>query len=264
MLTCPNCQFPNPVESEACARCGLTRPEGDSAAGALSAHLPAPSLAPLSNPTVDPILSYLPAIPACTPVPSHPNITVSVRGTAAPTVADRPNSDRTPAPVWTTTPPTLAELSPFPSLAPATLRNRPYSLESNAPLHEPVSTRRADSALAPKAEPPPPKLRVWLVVLRGMKIGIEYPIYEGRNTIGRFVDKPVDLDLIAQESVEQTWCSRHHAAVTLAGTTISVEDLNSLNGTWVNGKRIASGQPRVLQPNDVIQVGTVQLKVIVG
>ena len=42
-----------------------------------------------------------------------------------------------------------------------------------------------------------------------------------------------------------------------------IEDLNSLNGTWVNGAHQA-GQKRELNPEDVIQIGTVQMKLAVG
>jgi pSer/pThr/pTyr-binding forkhead associated (FHA) protein len=103
-----------------------------------------------------------------------------------------------------------------------------------------------------------------LVVLRGQRVAAEYPIYEGRNTIGRFVDKPVDIDLVTQEPLEQVWCSRLHAAITFDRGVALVEDLNSLNGTWVNGARIHPGQLRHVKPNDVIQVGTVQMKLVAG
>src|SRR5207248_6019553 len=96
---------------------------------------------------------------------------------------------------------------------------------------------------APMDSPSPiPTLQLKLVVLRGQRVAAEYPIYEGRNTIGRFVDKPVDIDLVAQELVEQVWCSRLHAAITFDRGMALVEDLNSLNGTWVNGARIHPGQ----------------------
>lgn len=112
--------------------------------------------------------------------------------------------------------------------------------------------------------PPPPPARPKLVVLRGMKIGAEYPIYEGRNTVGRFADKPVDIDLVSQESAEQIWCSRQHAAVVFDKENVAVEDLNSLNGTWVNGVRIYAGQPKQLRHGDVVQIGTVQMKLFIG
>jgi len=44
------------------------------------------------------------------------------------------------------------------------------------------------------------------------------------------------------------------------GPNVSVEDLNSLNGTWVNGQKVLPGQPRALKPGDVVQIGTVQMK----
>ena len=123
------------------------------------------------------------------------------------------------------------------------------------------ATARADRPLAPA---PVAVVRPKLVVLRGMRIDAEYPIYEGRNTVGRFADKPVDIDLVSQEPVEQIWCSRQHAAVVYDKGNVILEDLNSLNGTWVNGVRIHAGQSRTLQAGDVVQIGTVQMRLVIG
>jgi hypothetical protein len=128
---------------------------------------------------------------------------------------------------------------------------------------EPVTTPRIEAG-DQSSTPAPPVSPPRLLVLRGLKIGLEYPIYEGRNTIGRFADKPVDIDLLNQESVEQIWCSRQHAAITLSKGIIYIEDLNSLNKTWVNGACVHAGQQRQLKPGDIIQVGTVQMKLVVG
>ena len=122
------------------------------------------------------------------------------------------------------------------------------------------ATDRADQTPAPTT----PAVRPKLVVLRGMKINAEYPIYEGRNTVGRFADKPVDIDLVSQESSEQIWCSRQHAVFTFDKTNVVLEDLNSLNGTWVNGVRLQAGQPKLLRHGDVVQIGTVQMKLFVS
>ena len=85
----------------------------------------------------------------------------------------------------------------------------------------------------------------------------------GRNIIGRFAERPVDIDLIHQEAEGQIWSSRQHAVVTYDREVLVLEDLNSLNGTWVNATRVPPGTQRMLKPNDVIQIGTVQLKVVV-
>ena len=128
----------------------------------------------------------------------------------------------------------------------------------------PITIPATDRADEPPPQPAPPALKAKLVVLRGVKISVEYPIYEGRNTVGRFADKPVDIDLFNQETPEQIWCSRQHAAVTFDKGNVMIEDLNSLNGTWVNGVRIHAGQPRQLRPGDVVQIGTVQMKLVMG
>jgi hypothetical protein len=100
-----------------------------------------------------------------------------------------------------------------------------------------------------------------LQVIRGMKINVEYALYAGENFIGRTDEKPVDIDLEEQESPDRIWCSRQHAKVVVDENGMNIEDLGSQNGTFVNRARIYPGQVRPLAPGDVIQIGTVQLKV---
>lgn len=100
-----------------------------------------------------------------------------------------------------------------------------------------------------------------LVVIRGEKLNVEFPIYNGKNYIGRASDKPVDIDLTGQESPDQIWSSRQHALITYDRGTILIEDLNSLNGTFVNRSRLHPGQRRILQSADVVQIGTVHFRV---
>lgn len=99
-----------------------------------------------------------------------------------------------------------------------------------------------------------------LVVIRGQKLNVEYPLYTGDNFIGRTDEKPVDVDLEDQEATDRIWCSRQHARIVSDDKGISVEDLGSQNGTFVNRARIFPGQLRPLVNGDVIQIGTVQLK----
>ena len=101
------------------------------------------------------------------------------------------------------------------------------------------------------------------MVQRGQKRNVEYPIFAGLNYIGRADDKPVDIDLEEQEPPDRVWCSRQHAVLSLEDDSLTLEDLNSANGTYVNRTRVYPGQPKTLVPNDVIQIGNVQLKVVV-
>jgi hypothetical protein len=102
----------------------------------------------------------------------------------------------------------------------------------------------------------------YLVVLRGLKIGIKYPLYTGDNYIGRADEMPVDIDLDDQEPPDRVWSSRQHALLKCMDGKFVIEDLNSANGTFVNRKRVVPGTKANLQFNDVIQIGTVQMKLV--
>jgi hypothetical protein len=117
------------------------------------------------------------------------------------------------------------------------------------------------TAVTPVTPPPAPAVIVKLRVIRGLRANAEYPVYVGRNVIGRFADRPVDIDLTGVEPDGQVWSSRRHAAVTLDNGLLVLEDLNSLNGTWVNGARIRAGGAFTLKAGDVIQIGVTQLRV---
>ena len=142
-----------------------------------------------------------------------------------------------------------------------------------------VAVEAPPAAAAPPAEAPPPAPAAAapaaagtpipagsapkLSVLRGQKIGLEFPIYPDLNFIGRADDKPVDIDLEDQEPPDRVWCSRQHAVLHWddAQGVLTLEDLNSSNGTFVNRTRIHPGQKRQLFIGDVIQIGTVHMKV---
>jgi hypothetical protein len=135
------------------------------------------------------------------------------------------------------------------------------------PVAEAAPVDEAAAAAAAAAAPPaegakiPAGAQPKLAVIRGQKIGVEYPVYADLNFIGRSDEKPVDIDLEDQEPPDRIWCSRQHALITLEGEVMTIEDLNSSNGTYVNRTRVYPGQKRQLGVGDVIQIGTVHLKV---
>ena len=53
--------------------------------------------------------------------------------------------------------------------------------------------------------------------------------------------------------------SRRHARLTRRDGRLCVEDLNSTNGTRVNGRRLEPFAPRVLAPGDAVALGEVAL-----
>jgi hypothetical protein len=144
-------------------------------------------------------------------------------------------------------------------------------IEGRGPLDPTVqqpAVGRDEPAKKPKTATPPPLpsaaalVSPKLLVVRGQKMDVSYPIYGGKNYLGRTDDKPVDIDLEDQESTDRIWTSRQHAVITFEHGKLAIEDLNSLNGTFVNRTRVHPGQVRDLNENDVIQVGTVHLKVL--
>ena len=125
----------------------------------------------------------------------------------------------------------------------------------------PPHTKPPGVADTPPPADPLPALKPRLVVVRGEQVDVAFPLLPGRNYLGRSGDKPIDIDLTGQEPIERIWTSRQHAVVAFEDGALAVEDLVSLNGTFVNRTRLHPGQPRGLQPGDIVQVGTVQLRV---
>ncbi len=58
--------------------------------------------------------------------------------------------------------------------------------------------------------------------------------------------------------VDAALVSRLHCQFTLDGDRLGVEDLNSTNGTWVNGQKIEKAP---LWPGDLVKVGRVEFSV---
>jgi hypothetical protein len=128
----------------------------------------------------------------------------------------------------------------------------------------PVHVADADQATRRTSDRPPPKVPVpRLRVIRGLKLNVEYPIADGANYIGRWDSEVVEIDLSDQEPADRVWSSRRHALLTQSSGVMTLEDLHSLNGTFVNRRRLYPGQTRVLSASDVILIGTVQLQVLV-
>jgi len=88
-----------------------------------------------------------------------------------------------------------------------------------------------------------------LVVTAGPLAGRRFEV-DGRLLIGR-----VNADL----TIDDKLLSRRHAEIRPVDGGLELEDHDSLNGTWVNGERIAG--TRTLAPGDVIEFGKTSLEV---
>jgi len=70
----------------------------------------------------------------------------------------------------------------------------------------------------------------------------------GKTTVGRSPENDLYLD--------DPQISRQHAEITWDGARCLVTDLNSRNGTFVNGRRLMPNLPELLRPGDRISFGT--------
>ncbi len=84
-----------------------------------------------------------------------------------------------------------------------------------------------------------------LVVVRGPLVGETYELRGEVTSVGRQAGNDVVLDDVT--------VSRHHALfTTTASGRVTVRDLNSLNGTYVNGSRV---EEVTLRTYDEVQIG---------
>lgn len=88
-----------------------------------------------------------------------------------------------------------------------------------------------------------------LHILSGVLEGKAYDLVEERVTIGRAMDNMIRLD--------DGTVSHHHAMLVLEGMDYKLRDLNSTNGTRVNGMRIV--ETRVTH-GDQLRLGSVEMR----
>ncbi len=69
-----------------------------------------------------------------------------------------------------------------------------------------------------------------------------------------------EVDLTNDGGLEKG-VSRHHAKITRRGREVFIEDLGSVNGTFLNRKMLIPYLPRTLKSGDELQLGTVILRV---
>jgi predicted component of type VI protein secretion system len=88
-----------------------------------------------------------------------------------------------------------------------------------------------------------------LHVQSGMLQGKVFELVEEHITVGRATDNVIRLD--------DGTVSSHHATLTLKDGDYTVKDLNSTNGTRVNGLRVSEQK---LQNGDIVRFGSVDMK----
>jgi len=111
----------------------------------------------------------------------------------------------------------------------------------------------------PRQEPSPPARKeiVGRLVIQSTNANLPFPAGKSQITLGR--EDPVsgifpDIDLTPY-GAQEAGVGRQHAKMTIQNQAMYIEDLNSVNGTLVNKKRIQPGQPVMLKNGDEIRLG---------
>jgi len=89
-----------------------------------------------------------------------------------------------------------------------------------------------------------------LVCLTGLDLGRRFPLAPGANSVGRGAQADV--------RIRDRNVSRRHARIVREGKGARVVDLETRNGTFVNGARL--GGSRRLRDGDVLEIGRTLLK----
>jgi hypothetical protein len=109
---------------------------------------------------------------------------------------------------------------------------------------------------SPKSAKPKRKLAGWLITYTWDEHGDGYPLFFGKNEIGRLKNN----DIV----VNDTTMSNHHGTILFRGTDVILNDDLSTSGTFVNNatKSVDKG---MLKDNDIIKMGQTLFKIkIIG
>lgn len=141
-------------------------------------------------------------------------------------------------------------------------------VDAVAPIGQPGPRQGAASGPGPHDQPTSATVDWQAVTSVGLRIvnTQEELSLMGRNdyTLGVAVEGQAiipDIDLSRFEAYNHG-VSRIHAEIRLQADGAYIIDLDSANGTLINGKRIEAQVPTALQPGDIFQLGTLPLQLI--
>ena len=138
--------------------------------------------------------------------------------------------------------------------------------DEHTPAKAPTGEMNAGTGAAPSTAGAALLMKAKLAIIRGGRRGQEFELEPGNNLVGRWDPETgsfpeVDLDADDPEAK----ISRKHALIRLDGSKITIEDIGSLNGTYVNRQpRLQPGNPVDLKDGDEIIIGKTFLKLSIN
>ena len=92
-----------------------------------------------------------------------------------------------------------------------------------------------------------------LVLLSEGLTGRTFELKVDKTTVGRVEDNTFQIP--------ETSVSSHHAEILLRGSEVVVKDLNSTNGTFINGEKVSEA---VLKPGQILRLGMIEMRLETG
>ena len=101
-----------------------------------------------------------------------------------------------------------------------------------------------------------------LRIVKGVNDGKAFDLEPGSNLIGRWDPDTASFpEVDLEEDDVEAKISRKHAVVYLENDHVEVEDVGSLNGTFINrGERLEPGSRHQLKVGDELVIGAVGLR----
>ncbi len=129
---------------------------------------------------------------------------------------------------------------------------------------EPAKAPRDEPAPARAAPPAAGGGRNWRIVgANDIAAGIDLALAEASlrdAENGVLVGRSSRAHII----IEHDSVSRNHARFALVNGVLYVEDLDSMNGSWLEGRKLEANKPTPVRPGNVVEFGKVKLRISAG
>jgi hypothetical protein len=93
---------------------------------------------------------------------------------------------------------------------------------------------------------------------REVEMPLDVVTHLGRVDAASSVFPEIDL---SNDSDPSHGVSRRHARIMKQGGMVVIEDMGSINGTFINGRRLDPYLPEVIKDGDIVHLGKLQLEV---
>ncbi len=130
------------------------------------------------------------------------------------------------------------------------------------PATLPLAAAQERDTGRPAAGSVPTRVRVLVLNTGRLSDWIDEPtIHVGRTDRSANVFPAVDLET---DGGHNAGVSRRHARIIRQAAGYSLEDLGSINGTFLNRRRLNPGTPTELKDGDEVRMGNIVLRVVLG